>query len=76
MLAENLRTVSADEWPQWRIIDLEGARTGKPPASVRWKELVALCLALEVPLWELALPEKGKLAVVASQFAKDEFVEA
>lgn len=63
-LAELAAMASADEWPEWRIIDLEGARSGRPPSSAKWPELVTLSYVLDVTLWELVLPEPGVQAVV------------
>jgi transcriptional regulator with XRE-family HTH domain len=64
-LAEKLTMASDHEWATSRIIDLEGGRTGKPPASVQWRELVTLCLVFGVELWDVVLPESGELVITA-----------
>jgi hypothetical protein len=56
VFAKRLRLEAGIDLPTWRIVDLEGARTGHPPATVRWIELVALCITLDVTLWDLVLP--------------------
>jgi hypothetical protein len=67
-LASELSSASGSEWSEWRIIDLEGARTGHPPASARWAEIVALCLVFDVTIWELVLPvdPKERVRVITS----------
>jgi hypothetical protein len=65
MLTEKLAIASDRPWPVSKIIDLEGGRTGKPPASVQWRDLVTLCLVFGVPLWDLVLPKPGEAVIVA-----------
>jgi hypothetical protein len=55
-LVKVLAAAPGPDWSEWRIIDLEGARTGHPPAAARWSELVALTIAMDVTLWDLVLP--------------------
>lgn len=67
-LVKVLAAAPGPDWSEWRIIDLEGARTGHPPAAARWSELVALCMAMDVTLWDLVLPADSseKVRVVDS----------
>jgi hypothetical protein len=67
-LVKALAPAPGPDWSEWRIIDLEGARTGHPPAAARWSELVALCMAMDVTLWDLVLPADSseKVRVVDS----------
>lgn len=56
-LAEQLTQRTGEPWSQWRVIDLEGARSATvPPRPATWPELVALALELKVKVFDLVLP--------------------
>lgn len=58
-LAQEASVFASEQWSEWRIIDLEGARTGSPPAAPRWHEVISLSLAMACPIWDLVIPSGG-----------------
>jgi hypothetical protein len=48
------------KWNEWRVMDLEGMRPGRPMAAIEWNELVTLCIVFDVLLWDLVLPQGGQ----------------
>ena len=61
-LAELLTSLTGEKVADTRIIALEGARgPGRPLRSATWVELVQLCLALDVELYDLVLPPGGEV---------------
>jgi hypothetical protein len=56
-LVKQLNEVAGDDWTQWRIIDLEGARSpNKPPSPITWAEIVSLTFVLDVTVFEIVMP--------------------
>lgn len=63
-------------WNEWRVIDLEVGRSGKPPSAVSWHELVTLCIVFDVLLWDLVLPADDREIVLSKDpLAADGFTE-
>lgn len=56
-LANQLNEVAGGSWSEWRIIDLEGARSpNKPPSPITWAEIVNLAFVLDVTVFEIVMP--------------------
>jgi hypothetical protein len=56
-LAKQLNEVAGSGWTEWRIIDLEGARSpNKPPSPITWAEIVSLAFVLDVTVFEFVMP--------------------
>ena len=66
-LAKQLNATSGGGWNEWRIIDLEGARSpNRPPRPITWPEIVALSFTLDVTMFEIVLPSDIESAVEIS----------
>jgi hypothetical protein len=64
--ADRLSEQSGEHWPVQRIIDIEGKRSKRrPPSPATWAELIALAIALQVPVYDLVLPGEDEDVIVA-----------
>jgi hypothetical protein len=59
------------KWNEWRVMDLEGMRPGRPMAAIEWNELVTLCIVFDVLLWDLVLPQEGQSVLLSSISIED-----